>query len=152
MSGDSDPKNCGIGIRGVAMAIDTVVWLVFLFVAVYVVAAVTGDIQSGTDGAQANLEGTPALLSFALWFGLAIGYHTVLEWKYGKTIGKRLVGIRVTNADGSRVSLGSSVVRNVLRLVDWLPMFYVVGIVAIAISKRQARLGDRFGGTTVVRS
>jgi uncharacterized RDD family membrane protein YckC len=55
------------------------------------------------------------------------------------------------NDDGSPLSLGSSVVRNVLRLVDFLPVFYLVGIVSLVFSDANQRLGDRFGGTVVVR-
>lgn len=133
------------------MAIDAVVWFLLVFVAGYPVAAVTGDLTTTSEGLDASLEGTPALVSFALWLALAVGYHTVLEWRYGRTLGKYLVKIRVTDADGARPSLRSSLVRNVLRLVDWLPAFYVVGILAVAASDRARRIGDRVADTTVVR-
>lgn len=142
---------CGLGIRGVAMAIDTAVWFALFFLATFPVAAITGDITTTAEGVDASLTGTPALVALALWFALAIGYHTAFEWRFGKTLGKYLVAIRVVNDDGSPVSIRSSLVRNALRLVDWLPGFYVLGMLLIALSGRNQRLGDRVGDTIVVR-
>jgi uncharacterized RDD family membrane protein YckC len=145
------PERCGPGIRGVAMAIDAAVWFLLLFVAVYPIAAVTGDITATSEGVDASLSGTPGLVALVVWFALTLGYHTVLEWRYGKTIGKYLVKIRVTGGDGSPPSLRAAAVRNALRLVDWLPAFYVLGIVAVFASDESRRIGDRVADTAVVR-
>ena len=134
------------------MAIDAVVWFALMFVAVYVVAAPTGQLETTSEGLNADLQGGAATLAFALWLGLSVGYHTLLEWQFGKTVGKALVQIRVTGDDGSPPSLRASFVRNISRLVDWLPAFYGVGIVALLVSDRHKRLGDRLGHTVVVRS
>lgn len=142
---------CGIGIRAVAVTIDAVVWVVLQFVAVYGVAAATGAIETTATGVDATLDGSPAILALALWLGLALAYHTVLEWRYGRTLGKYLVSVRVRSADGTPVSLRSSLLRNLVRLVDWLPLGYVVGSAVIALSDRPRRLGDRLGDTVVVR-
>lgn len=142
---------CGVGIRGVAMGIDTAVWFAFFLIAGTAVGALTGQLERTADGLNADLTGGPALASMILWLALGIGYHTVLEWRYGQTIGKRLVAIRVRGEDGDSISLRASALRNTVRLVDWLPLFYVVGILTILISEKQRRLGDRVGGTTVVR-
>ena len=144
-------ETCGVGIRGVAMAIDAVVWFALLFVAVYAVAVATGELVVTETGLDAQLTGAPGTAAFVLWLLLGIGYHTVLEWRFGKTVGKRLVQIRVQGADGTPPSLGASLVRNLLRLVDWLPMLYPVGIVAVVLSDEHRRLGDRLGDTVVVR-
>jgi uncharacterized RDD family membrane protein YckC len=142
---------CGVGIRGVSMTIDSVVWFVLLFVAVYAVAAVTGQIETVANGTDATLEGGPAAAALALWLGLAIGYHTVCEWRSGRTIGKALVRIRVESGDGTSLSLRSSLLRNLVRLVDWPPFAYIVGIVALVSSDQPRRLGDRLAATAVVR-
>ncbi|MFC6952927.1 RDD family protein [Halorubellus litoreus] len=151
MENDEAPETCGIGIRGVAMAIDSVVWFVLLFAAIYPIAAVTGDITTVGGQTDASLEGTPALVAFGLWLGLSLSYHALLEWQYGQTIGKYLVKIRAADADGSTLSLRTAVVRNVLRLVDFLPAFYALGIATVALSDRRRRLGDRVADTVVVR-
>lgn len=143
---------CGIGIRGVAIGIDSFVWIALLFVAIFITGAFTGQLETGAQGLNSHLSGTPAAIALGLWFVLALGYHTVFEWQFGKTIGKTLVNIRVTSVDGSRLTLGASMIRNVLRLVDWLPGLYLVGIAGAALSERKQRLGDRLAGTAVVSS
>ena len=69
----------------------------------------------------------------------------------GRTPGKGLNGLRVVRTDGSPVGFFTSAVRNVLRLVDFLPSGYLVGIVSILVSRRNQRLGDLAAGTLVVR-
>lgn len=152
MTTDDDLQRCGIGIRGVAMTIDAGIWFVLLFVAIYPIAAVTGNVETTASGTDAQLEGTLGVLGFAVWLALGIGYHTVLEWQYSQTLGKRLVAIRALNEDGTALSLRSSLLRNGLRLIDWLPAFYLLGIVLVLVSDRSARLGDRVADTMVVRS
>lgn len=151
MNDDNDSKRCGVGIRGVAMAIDSVVWFALFFVATMAVAVPTGELQSTADGVNAELEGTLGTIAFLTWLALGIGYHTVLEWRSGKTLGKYLVGIRAVEGDGASLSLWSSLVRNLLRVIDWLPLFYVLGIVLLVASDDRERLGDRLAGTAVVR-
>lgn len=152
MENETEPTYCGIGIRGVAMAIDSFVWFALFFVSTYLVAIASGDLMTGSSGVSADLTGTPALVAFVLYLGLGIAYHAILEWQYGKTIGKHLVDIRVTEDDGSSLTLQSSLIRNVLRIVDFLPGLYVIGIVVVVFSDRQQRLGDRLGSSVVVRS
>ncbi|WP_435361538.1 RDD family protein [Haloarchaeobius sp. DFWS5] len=152
MTDTARSTRCGIGIRSVAMVIDSVVWVVFLFGSLFPVALVTGQLETSAGTANASLEGGPAVAALALWLVLALSYHTLAEWRFGKTAGKYLVDIRVVSNDGGKPSLRASLVRNVLRLVDWLPMFYVVGIALVALSDRHERLGDRLAGTAVVRT
>jgi uncharacterized RDD family membrane protein YckC len=133
------------------MTIDSFVWFALVFVAAVPVAAATGQLETAAGSVNADLEGTPALAASALWLALGVGYHTVLEWRFGKTLGKYLVGIGVRNDDGSPLSFRSSLVRNVLRVVDFLPAFYLVGIAALLLSEEYQRVGDRLGNTVVVR-
>jgi uncharacterized RDD family membrane protein YckC len=142
---------CGVGIRGVAMTIDGIAWFGLLFVAVYAVALPTGQVNATASGLDAELTGAYGTASFVLWLGLGTAYHTLFEWRFGRTVGKYLVSIRVASADGSPPSLRAALVRNLVRFVDWFPVFYLVGIVAMVVSDRDRRLGDRVGDTLVVR-
>lgn len=151
MENDDTPNRCGVGIRGVAIAIDSIVWFALFFVSTYAIALATGQIESTPEGANAELEGTLGTVGFATWLALGIGYHTFFEWRSGKTLGKYLVSIRAVESDGSSLTLRSSLLRNLLRIVDWLPLFYVLGIVLVVVSDGRVRLGDRVGGTAVVR-
>lgn len=75
------------------------------------------------------------------------------EWVWrGQTVGKRLLGLRVVDARGLRLEPSQVIVRNLLRFVDLLPAFYLVGGVACVWSRRRQRLGDLGAGTVVIRT
>jgi uncharacterized RDD family membrane protein YckC len=87
-----------------------------------------------------------------LFFALSIGYRIVLEWRWrGQTIGKRALSLRVVDAQGLRVQFSQIVIRNLLRFVDALPAFYLVGGIACVASQRGQRLGDFAANTVVIR-
>lgn len=85
-------------------------------------------------------------------FVFMIAYGIVWEWIWnGQTIGKRLLHIRVVDANGLRLQPTQIVIRNLLRAVDMLPVFYLVGGLAALLTSRMQRLGDFAAGTVVVR-
>jgi hypothetical protein len=80
-------------------------------------------------------------------------YYLVLEWAIGQTVGKLLVGLRVIRTGGGRPSVWAVAIRTVLRAVDWLPLLYLVGFIAIlSTGARPRRLGDLAAGTEIVRA
>jgi uncharacterized RDD family membrane protein YckC len=78
-------------------------------------------------------------------------YYILLEGLAGATLGKWALGLRVVRSDGGKPGLARSALRNLLRLVDGLPVFNTVGVVLILRSPERARFGDRVAGTRVVR-
>lgn len=88
-----------------------------------------------------------------LYFAVTLSYSMVLEWYWrGQTIGKRLLRLRVVDAQGLRLQASQIVIRNLLRFVDLLPLLYLVGGVACLVSRRGQRLGDLAANTIVVRN
>ena len=86
------------------------------------------------------------------YFVLSIAYGIVLEWWLrGQTLGKRLFGLRVMDAQGLRLDLSQIVMRNLLRAIDMLPAFYLVGGMAAVCTRNAQRLGDLAANTIVVR-
>jgi uncharacterized RDD family membrane protein YckC len=94
-----------------------------------------------------------------LGFGFWMIFMFLIEWFYpvlfevfwrGQTPGKRALGISVVHDDLSPVSFGTSMVRNLLRTVDFLPLFYMTGLVAMLSNRHFQRLGDLAAGTLVV--
>ena len=85
---------------------------------------------------------------FVLW-----GYYVLFEaLADGRTIGKRIMRLRVVRDGGLSVTFGASAVRNLMRIIDMQPGFtYAVGIVTMILNKQGKRLGDLAGGTLVVR-
>ena len=76
-----------------------------------------------------------------------------MEWLWqGQTIGKRLLRLRVVDAEGMRLQFHQVVIRNLLRFVDSLPVFYFVGGVACLLNKKTQRLGDFAANTVVIRN
>jgi len=69
---------------------------------------------------------------------------------HGQTPGKKILRISVINDDLSPVTLGTSMVRNLLRTVDFLPLFYLVGLISMLSNRRFQRLGDMAAGTLVI--
>jgi len=87
------------------------------------------------------------------YFLIQIGYGIALEWLWhGQTIGKRLLRLRVMDEQGLYLQFSQVVIRNLLRAVDSLPAFYLVGGVACLVSRRAQRLGDFAARTIVVRT
>jgi uncharacterized RDD family membrane protein YckC len=87
-----------------------------------------------------------------VYFVLSIGYPIFAEWRWrGQTIGKRLLRLRVMDVQGLRLQFSQVMLRNLLRFIDSLPVFYTVGGIACFLSKRAQRLGDIAANTIVVR-
>ncbi len=89
-----------------------------------------------------------------LWWGLSICgftlYALIMELITGRTVGKVLTGTRVFSERGTAPTLGQIVVRNLMRLLELLPHFWVFGLLVV-LSRNQQRLGDVFARTYVAR-
>jgi len=86
------------------------------------------------------------------WFVIGIGYGIFFEWSWrGQTIGKKLFRLRVVDVEGMRLQFNQIVVRNLLRFVDELPVFYFVGGLTCWLNSKCQRLGDIAANTVVVR-
>jgi uncharacterized RDD family membrane protein YckC len=91
------------------------------------------------------------LLASVIW-ALATGYDVYFEVRHsGQTPGKRSAGIRVIRENGAPIDFGSSCVRNLLSIADFLPFGYLLGALLVVLSSRAQRLGDMAAGTLVVR-
>jgi uncharacterized RDD family membrane protein YckC len=85
------------------------------------------------------------------YFVFSQGYGMATEWLWrGQTVGKRVMRLRVVDARGLRLTFAQVVLRNLLRFVDGLPVFYLVGGVASLLNQRAQRLGDLAADTLVV--
>lgn len=89
-------------------------------------------------------------LGAVLYFIISVGYGIVLEWRWhGQTLGKRVFGLRVIDVHGLRLQFQQIAIRNLLRPIDGLPMFYLVGAVASMATRNSQRLGDLAASTVV---
>lgn len=75
-------------------------------------------------------------------------YHPILEVALkGRTPGKRAAKIRIVTQEGQTPDAAALLIRNIFRLIDSLPILYVVGMTAVLLSARQVRIGDMAAGT-----
>jgi uncharacterized RDD family membrane protein YckC len=77
-------------------------------------------------------------------------YFVLLEGAFGATIGKRALGLRVVLENDRNPGVARALVRNLLRAIDALPAFSILGIYLILSSPERARFGDRIAGTRVI--
>jgi uncharacterized RDD family membrane protein YckC len=97
--------------------------------------------------------GVAQAIQIILFFVISLGYRMALEWFWrGQTVGKRMLRLRVVDAQGLRLSFSQIVIRNLLRFVDALPVCYLVGGIACLVSRQAQRLGDFAANTVVVRN
>src|SRR6266566_26950 len=137
----------GIGSRGAAALVDTAIQALALSVVLIGLAATQRSAGFST-GSGALLIGLFALAVFLV----TAGYFMLFEilWS-GQTPGKRLVGVRVIRENGYPIRPVDAVIRNLVRIVDWLPGVYGVGVLTMLLNKRSRRLGDFASGTIVIR-
>ncbi len=131
----------GAGSRGGAAMIDLLIQALMYALLVYLVyISVT---LSGTFALTAAITG---------WFLINVGYSMFFEtiWN-GQSPGKRLLGLRVVREEGLPVDTSAVVIRNLFRVIDFLPSLYGVGLVSMVFTSNSKRLGDLAGGTIVVR-
>jgi len=92
-------------------------------------------------------SGVTLVILFALEWGYYLLFETIWD---GRTPGKKAFSLRVVKEEGHPIRFVDSVLRNLLRAADFLPMGYATGFVVMAGDRRFRRLGDRVAGTMVV--
>lgn len=139
----------GIGSRFLAALVDTFLIALLLVLTNLTLFFLVANLVSGavlTEGAS-WLAALFGLVSFAfLW-----GYYIFFEMLWnGQSPGKRWFDLRVLRTDGTPIGLSEAVIRNLIRIVDFLPAYYGVGVITMFLNERARRLGDLAAGTLVV--
>jgi uncharacterized RDD family membrane protein YckC len=140
------PEYASIQDRAIALGIDALVWLA----AVVPLAILYRGISSSNGLLRIKIGGPPLLMATVLW----LAYMTLMEAKYGDSVGKRARGLRVVMEDGDPVNPEAALTRNLMRFLDAIPYVvpYLVGAVAVSNSPKMQRYGDRVAETMVVVS
>lgn len=79
------------------------------------------------------------------WF-----YPVLFEVTRGATPGKKALGLSVVHDNGTPIGWAAALIRNLLRVIDFFPLFYGVGLLSMLINRQFKRLGDLAAGTLVV--
>jgi len=139
----------GIGSRFLAIVVDTLIQIFTLLVLLFCLFLL--GFAGALTGFEGNSVWTIAIFGFCL-FLLFYGYFAIFEilWN-GQTPGKRLVGIRVVKDSGRPLNAAETIGRNLLRIVDQLPVLYLLGMVVAMSNSRNRRLGDFVAGSILIR-
>jgi uncharacterized RDD family membrane protein YckC len=141
----------GIGARAHAFVVD---WHIRLLLALAWLLGVGFSLYSLEQMRTLFRHELPSL-AVLLWLAPAAAiyflYHPLLETVMaGRTPGKRMAGIRLVTVRGGTPGIGALLLRNLFRLLDSLPGFYLVGLAAVALTKQQVRIGDLAAGLVLV--
>jgi uncharacterized RDD family membrane protein YckC len=141
-------RYAGLWVRFLALLIDFVLFCAVFFPVTRLIKGVW--IMGATDHRwNTGLFVTdPLCIAF---FIVMVLYFVLLEGLTGVTLGKRIAGLKVERKEGGKPGLIKGFLRNVLRIVDGLPVLCIVGIILIQTSDQRARFGDRIADTRVVR-
>jgi len=137
-------KKAGVLRRGIGFLLDFVFLSIFFFPATYLYSG------KWVMGPEEHLWGISDPICLVFMFIIS-AYFILMEAYVGWTVGKKILGMRVTDVAGQKIGLSKSLIRNLLRLVDGLPAFSILGIILIASSEQGQRFGDRIAKTYVAK-
>jgi uncharacterized RDD family membrane protein YckC len=138
-----DYQVAGLGTRGIAQILDLLIVTGLLVAVFFFAAAAAAATRSDIVGTLIDLFGA---------FIVILGYFWVSEAIFsGQTLGKRALRLRVVGDRGEPLTWVQAGIRNVIRIVDFLPYGYGVGVVVLFANGRGKRLGDLAAGTIVVK-
>ncbi len=141
------PENVAFRFERAGLASRAVAWLldVAAMGALIQVASIVVSLLGWVLGELASALMLLAVFLVQWW------YAAIAEWRFsGKTLGKWALGIRTIDASGLPLTLVQAAVRNLLRILDFLPGLYLVGGVTALLDPAGRRLGDLAAGTVVV--
>lgn len=129
-------RAAGPVVRALAWAIDAGIRLGTVWFGATLLAVL------GTAG-----QGLVFIGMFVVYWLYPIAFEALAD---GRTIGKRVVGLKVVHASGAPVGWMPAIIRNLLRVVDMFPMLYGFGLASMLLDDRFRRLGDIVAGTLVI--
>ena len=139
-------KKAGIGSRFYAALLDTLLLGLLLFIGIYVnlsfiteLGVIIGNWLSAIGG----------VMIFAMFWGYYIIFEITTN---GQSPGKFALGLRVIKEGGYPISFADSAIRNLVRIVDFLPFLYGTGLLVMLINGNWQRLGDLAAGTIIVKT
>ncbi len=136
-----DYQVAGLGTRAIAQVLDLLI-VGGILTAVYFVALAASIVDTST----------ATLIAVIGSFVVIFGYFWVSEslWS-GQTVGKKAFRLRAVGDRGEPLTFAQAGIRNIVRIVDFLPYGYGVGLIVLFANGKGKRLGDLAAGTVVVK-
>jgi len=137
------PEGLALNLRCAGMVPRALAWLLDFMIRILALSMVTMFLgMLGEAGV-----GVALIVMFLIYWGYPILFEVLRD---GQTIGKRSFGLKVINDNGTPVTWLPSIIRNLLRTVDMMPMLYGFGLLSGLLDPSARRLGDFAAGTLVV--
>ncbi len=137
------PEGIAVSMRAAGFPVRCMAFLIDALIRYMIVSGVAATLGPG------GRVGTGVLLIIVfliLWL-----YPIIFELTpAAATPGKRAMGIQVMMANGLPLTPAGSLIRNLMRAVDMLPLLYGFAIVSVLMRRDARRLGDLAAGTIVV--
>jgi uncharacterized RDD family membrane protein YckC len=140
-------QTAGIGSRAIAHLMDGLILVAFNGV---LLACVIGINKVAGGNLFPGLSDYAAAIAIIIVVLLNIGYFVLTEMYSGQTPGKRILGLRVLQENGQSATFLSIIIRNLFRILDFLPTFYFLGSLVMLFSSKDKRIGDMVAGTIVI--
>ncbi|HEY5650704.1 MAG TPA: RDD family protein [Acidimicrobiia bacterium] len=141
---DLDLTLAGLGSRMIAAVVDAIL----IGLLVFMVAFGAGRLSLGGLDGGIFVQAVVTIAITLVILGYLVGFEALNE---GRTPGKRAVGIRVVTTEGDSIGFLAAFLRNLLRVIDFLPAVFIVGAGSILLTKTNQRLGDIAANTIVIR-
>lgn len=143
----------GLGSRFLAILTDSVIQGIAYALLILVLVLIATSSPKVAVGGELSRAGEKWLIAGLIIFHFVMfwGYFTLFEtfWN-GQTPGKKLCKIRVIQQSGRQITFFEAMTRNLLRIVDMLPGFYLIGVITTLCNGQHQRLGDLAAGTLVI--
>jgi len=141
-----------VGIRFAAILIDTII--------ISIIGTIVTLPLGASTAVTVNQQTGAISIASVYWIVVTIEliitflYFTILEGRYGQTVGKIVLKLKVLKADGSPINYKDAGIRTILRIIDVVPLVvpYLLGAILIWSSDTKQRLGDRVAHTVVVQA
>ena len=138
----------GLGSRLAAALLDTLIKYGVMLAVLLFFGGLSALSESTSEAQDIFLLPLIILTFFVLMFGYDIFFEAFAS---GRTPGKAALGIRVVREGGRPCGFLAATIRNLVRVVDFLPASYLVGMISVLVTAKNQRVGDLAAGTIVVR-
>lgn len=137
----------GIGSRMIAFAVDTLIQLIAVLI-IYIGIILAGAMDYTMNSLNSVIIAVGLILVFFVYFGYYVFFEMLMN---GQTPGKKIAKIKVIKQNGEPIAFFESALRNILRLIDVLVSFCLLGTFLIIFTKDYKRVGDFAANTIVVK-
>ena len=142
-----DFELAGLGSRLLAFLIDFVIQCLIIFLMIIIVYS--ADLSYYYDEEiNSYITALSIIVVFLVYNGYFIFWEMLMN---GQSPGKRILNLMVIKETGEAITFFDSALRNIIRVIDFLPFFYLIGSVFLVFNKNYKRIGDMAANTIVVK-